>query len=55
MATHLNEKEWEALIRVHPELASIPQRLRVHATDVRAAATYILYHIGAKPKAIYAG
>lgn len=50
MDTNLNEKEWAALIRTHPELVSIPQRLRDHAIDVRAAAAATLYRIGAKPK-----
>ena len=40
------------LIRAHPELASIPQRLRDYATDVRAATSDILYRIGAKPKSM---
>jgi len=52
MDTHLNDKEWAALIRAHPELASIPQRLRDYATDVRAATSDILYRIGAKPKSM---
>ena len=52
MASNLNENEWGALIRAHPELASIPQPLRDHATDVRAATSAILYHIGAKPKSM---
>ena len=44
------KKEWAALIRARPELVSIPQRLRNHATEVRAPASATLYHIGAKPK-----
>ena len=52
MGSNLNEKEWAALIRAHPELASIPQGLREHATDVRAAASDTLYRIGAKPKSM---
>jgi len=52
MASHLNGEAWVALIRAHPELASIPQRLRDHATEVRAAASDILFHIGAKPKSM---
>lgn len=50
MAAHLSEKEWVALIRAHPELASIPGRLRVDATDIRAAAADTLCHIGGRPK-----
>jgi CRP/FNR family transcriptional regulator, dissimilatory nitrate respiration regulator len=50
MASNLNETEWAVLIRAHPELISIPQRLRDHATDVHAAASDTLYRIGAKPK-----
>jgi CRP-like cAMP-binding protein len=50
MGSNLNDKEWAALMRAYPELASIPQRLRDHATDVRAANSDTLYHIGAKPK-----
>lgn len=50
MGPNLNDKEWAALIRAYPELASIPQRLRDHATNVRAAASGTLYRIGAKPK-----
>jgi CRP-like cAMP-binding protein len=52
MASNLNANDWAALIRAHPELASIPQRLRDHVTDVRAATSDILYHIGAKPKSM---
>jgi CRP-like cAMP-binding protein len=52
MDSNLNGKDWATLIRAHPELASIPQRLRDHATDVRAATSDILYHIGAKPKSM---
>jgi len=50
MDSNLNEKEWTMLIRAHPELVSIPQRLRDHATDIRATASATLYRIGAKPK-----
>lgn len=52
MDSHLNEKEWAALIRARPELASIPQRRRDHAADVRAAASDTLYRIGATPKSM---
>jgi len=50
MAAHLSEEEWATLIRAQPELASIPERLRVHATDIRVVAADTLYHIGARPK-----
>jgi len=50
MDSNLNGKDWVALICAYPELTSIPQELRDHATDVRAAAAETLYHIGAKSK-----
>ena len=50
MDTHLKDKEWVALIRAHPELASIPQPLQEQAIEIRAAASDILHRIGAKPK-----
>lgn len=52
MASNLNGKDWATLIRAYPELDSIPQKLRDHATDIRAAASDILYRIGAKPKSM---
>lgn len=52
MASNLNGKDWATLIRAYPELDSIPQKLRDHATDIRAAASAILYRIGAKPKSM---
>jgi CRP-like cAMP-binding protein len=52
MASNLNEKAWTALIRAHPDLASVPQRLKDHATEVRAATSNTLYRIGAKPKSM---
>lgn len=50
MAAPLSEKDWAALVRAHPELAAIPERLRIHATDIRAVAADTLCRIGGRPK-----
>jgi CRP-like cAMP-binding protein len=50
MASDLNATEWAALVRTQPELVAIPQRLRDHATEVRAGAADTLYRIGARPR-----
>jgi CRP-like cAMP-binding protein len=52
MAAHLSEKGWVALIRAQPDLASIPRPLRIHATELRAAAADTLCRIGERPKRI---
>jgi CRP-like cAMP-binding protein len=46
----LSDERWAALIRAQPELAAVPARLKLHASELRVARSDTLCRIGSRPR-----
>jgi CRP-like cAMP-binding protein len=49
MAASLTDRDWMNLMKVHLELAALPNSLRRHAINIVAAAGEVIFRLGDKP------